>query len=127
MRYLTPEQVLFIHSRLIDETGGVHGIRDLELLESAVGRSKACFSGRELYPDIFQKAACLMESLIKNHPFIDGNKRTAITSAGVFLQTNGYCLKAGQEEIENFTIGMATGKSSFSGAVRWFKEHNVKR
>lgn len=127
MRYLTPEQVLFIHSRLIDETGGSHGIRDIGLLESALARPKATSGGSELYPDIFHKAVALMESVIKNHPFIDGNKRTAITSAGIFLQRNGYLPNATQEEIENFTIGMATGKSSFSGAVKWFKGRSVKQ
>ncbi len=77
MKYLSAEQVLFIHSRLIDETGGSHGIRDTGLLQAAVERPKATFGGKDLYPDIFYKAAALLESLIKNHPFIDGNKRTA--------------------------------------------------
>jgi death-on-curing protein len=80
VKYLSATQVLFVHSRLIDTTGGAHGIRDLGLLQSAVSRPKATFGGKDLYPDIFHKAAALMESLVKNHPFIDGNKRTAITS-----------------------------------------------
>ena len=89
---LTAEQVLFIHSRLIDETGGSHGVRDTGLLLSAVERPKSGFGDTELYPDIFAKSAALMESLIKNHPFIDGNKRTAITSSAIFLQVNGHNL-----------------------------------
>ena len=127
MRYLTAEQALFIHSRLIDETGGVHGIRDLGLLQSAVSRPKATFGSKDLYPDIFHKAAALLESLIKNHSFIDGNKRTAITAAGIFLQSNGYHLKTTQKELELFTIKAATSKISFEDAVEWFKKYFLKQ
>ena len=126
MKYLTEEQVLFIHSRLIDETGGVHGVRDLGLLQSAVSRPKATFGSEDLYPDICHKAAALMESLIKNHPFIDGNKRTAITSAGIFLQRNGYILETAQRELEQFTLSVVTGKASFEDAVKWFRKYLLK-
>jgi len=123
VKYLTSEQILFIHSRLIDSTGGTHGIRDIGLLQSAAGRPETTFGGEDLYPDIFHKAAALMESLIKNHPFIDGNKRTAITSTGIFLQMNGCSLKTSQKELERFTLDMATGKDSFNYAVRWFEKY----
>ena len=126
MKYLTEEQVLFIHSRLIDETGGSHGIRDVGLLQSAVSRPKATFGGKDLYPDIFYKAAAFMESLIKNHPFIDGNKRTAITSAGIFLQRNGYILETAQRELEQFTLSVATGKASFEDTVKWLRKYSLK-
>jgi death-on-curing protein len=124
MIHLTAEQVLFIHSRLIDETGGVHGLRDLGLLLSAVSRPEATFGRKDLYPDIFHKAAALMESLVRNHPFIDGNKRTAITSAGLFLKINGYSLKVTQKELERFTLSMAVGAVPFEEAVEWFKEYS---
>ena len=126
MKYLTEEQVLFIHSRLIDETGVVHGVRDLGLLQSAVSRPKATFGSEDLYPDICHKAAALMESLIKNHPFIDGNKRTAITSAGIFLQRNGYILETAQRQLEQFTLSVVTGKASFEDAVKWFRKYSLK-
>lgn len=126
MKYLTAEQVLFIHSRLIDETGGSHGIRDLGILQSAISRPMVTFKGKALYPDVFQKAAAIMESLIKNHPFIDGNKRTAISSAGIFLRINGDSLETSQEELEDFTLSMATGKASFNDAVKWFKQYAKK-
>ncbi|MBI4848913.1 MAG: type II toxin-antitoxin system death-on-curing family toxin [Nitrospirae bacterium] len=126
MKYLSAEQVLFIHSRLIDETGGAHGVRDLGLLQSAVSRPRATFGSKDLYPDIFHKAAALMESLIKNHPFIDGNKRTAITATGIFLRINGYSLEASQKELEQFTLRMATEKISFKDAVKWFKKELYK-
>lgn len=126
MKYLTAEQVLFIHSRLIDETGGSHGIRDLGLLQSAIARPRATFGGEDLYSDIFHKAAALMESLIKNHPFIDGNKRAAISSTGLFLGINGYNLETSQKELEDFTLKMATGKTTVTDAVKWFKQYSQK-
>lgn len=126
MKYLTPEQVLFIHSRLIDETGGLHGIRDLGLLQSAASRPRTTFGGRELYPDVFHKAAALMESLIKNHPFIDGNKRTAITSAGIFLEINGNFLETSQKELERFTLTIATERVSIQDSAEWFKKYSSK-
>ena len=127
MNELTVEQVLFLHSRIIDVAGGSHGVRDLGLLQSAVARPAVMFGGKELYPDIFHKAAALMESLIKNHPFIDGNKRTAITAAGVYLARNGYVLEASQTELERFTLAKATKKFIASEAADWFKRHSVKR
>ena len=80
MNHLTAEQVLFMHSRLIAETGGSHGVRDLNMLLSALGRPQASYDQRDLYPEITTKGALLMDSLIRNHPFIDSNKRTGITA-----------------------------------------------
>lgn len=74
MTYLSVEQVLFIHSRLIDTSGGNHDIRDIGLLQSSTERPKATFKGKDLYADVFHKAAALMESLIKNHLFLSGTK-----------------------------------------------------
>ena len=99
MNHLTPEQVLFIHSRLVTETGGSHGLRDLALLESAVARPRATFDSKELYPDWFTKAAAPMDVLINNHPFWDGNKRTGITATGLFFRINGWKLTAASEEL----------------------------
>ena len=123
MKYLLPEQVLFIHSRLIDTTGGAHGIRDIGLLQSAVSRPKATFEGKDLYHDIFHKAAALMESLARNHPFMDGNKRTAITSAGIFLEMNGYSLETTQKDLERFTLSVAISQVRFDDIVTWFRKH----
>lgn len=86
IRHLTPEQVLFLHSRLIQETGGAHGVRDLSMLLSALGRPQASFDGEDLYPSLFSRAAALLDSLIRNHPFVDGNKRTAYVTAMLFLR-----------------------------------------
>ena len=125
MRYLTPEQVLFIHARLIAETGGAHGVRDLGLLESAVSRPQAVFEEVELYSDVQQKAAALLESLVNNHPFVDGNKRTGITAAAMFLQVNNYSLIVSNREIESFVLSIASGEQTFDSIVEWLKIHST--
>jgi death on curing protein len=123
VKYLTAEQVLFIHSRLIDRTGGRHGIRDLGLLQSAVARPAASFGGEDLYPDIVHKAASFLESLIRNHPFVDGKKRTAITATALLLEQNGCRFQASPEELERFTLRMAAGKETLIQAIQWLKRN----
>ena len=122
MLYLSAEQVLFIHARLIAETGGLGGVRDLAMLESAVGRPAASFEDRDLYPDLFSKAAALMESLINNHPFVDGNKRTGIAAAALFLRINGYKLTARPAEVEKKTLLVAQNKMSLEEIAGWLRE-----
>jgi death-on-curing protein len=124
MKYLTTEQVLFIHSRIIHETGGSHGVRDLGLLESAVARPQATFDGVELHGDLFQKTAALFHALLKNHPFVDGNKRTAVTAAGMFIQANGCFLSASNKEIEVFTLKATNSEVEFDKIADWFRIHS---
>lgn len=124
MTYLTIEQVLFLHARLIEETGGSHGVRELNLLASAVARPKATFAG-ELYPDLFSKAAALIDSLIRNHPFVDGNKRTGIASGALFLVQNGRRLTATNSELERFTRRIAESKSDISEIAAWLEAHST--
>jgi death on curing protein len=124
MKYLTAEQVLFIHARLIAETGGSHGIRDLAGLESAVARPRATFDGKELYPDIFLKAAALLDSLINNHPFVDGNKRTGISAAALFLRANGWRLKAGNDELVEFALQVAVSHPDLTILAGWFRRQS---
>lgn len=120
-QYLTPEQVLFLHSRLITETGGGQGIRDLGMLLSALGRPQAAFDEKDLYPDLFSKAAALMDSLVRNHPFVDGNKRTAITATVLFLRLNGYQLDVENTEMVRFTLACAQSQVSLVEIADWFK------
>ena len=126
MNYLTPEQVLFIHHRLIEETGGSHGIRDIGLLQSAIARPKATFGKQDLYSDLFTKAAALMHSIVKNHPFVDGNKRTAITAASLFLLRNNYTLTVSNKELEKFTIKITGQNVEVQEISNWLKRHSVK-
>ena len=97
--FLNLEQVLAIHHDQVTKYGGLHGIRDLNLLISAISRPQASFAGEDLYTNIFLKAAALVHSLVLNHSFIDGNKRTAIVSAARFLFINGYRLKVGTTQL----------------------------
>jgi death-on-curing protein len=123
MKYLTIEQVLFLHARVIEQTGGSHGVRDLGLLESAVARPQAMFDDEDLYPDIFFKAAALMYSLIRNHPFVDGNKRTGVAAAAIFLRHNGWLLNASNQEVEARTLEVARGEFNISEVAQWFREN----
>jgi death-on-curing protein len=123
--YLTVEQVLFIHMRLIAETGGSAGVRDLDLLASAVGRPRASFGGQDLYPDLYHKAAALLDSLVRNHPFVDGNKRVGIAAAGLFLRRNGLRLTASNAELEQFTLQVARSEASMEQMVAWLKSHSM--
>ena len=90
MKYLEYRQVLWIYRRIIEETGGSPGIRDEGLLRSALARPKVSFGGQELYPTLFEKTTAFLESLVRNHPFVDGNKRTAWECFDVMLNMNGY-------------------------------------
>lgn len=119
--YLSPQQILFVHYRLIETTGGSHGIRDLGALQSAVARPQATFDGQELYPDLFSKAVALFESLARNHPFIDGNKRTAVAASGIFLLRNGDTLETTQDDLYFFSMKMATGDAGAEEAAEWMR------
>ena len=123
METLTIQQVLFIHSRLIAETGGTVGLRDIGLLESAMARPFATFDGKDLYPGLFDKAAAMLDSLVNNHPFLDGNKRVGITSAALFLRMNRTILKCTQDELVNITMQVATNHPPVDEITAWFKDH----
>ena len=123
MKPITIQQVLFINARVIAETGGQTGLRDLALLESAVARPYATFDGKDLYTSLFEKAAALLDSLVNNHPFVDGNKRTGITSAAMFLRINDFRLSCSQNEIEIFTLQVATTHPPIAELSRWLQEH----
>jgi death on curing protein len=123
MIYLSAEQVLFLHARLIVETGGSHGVRDIHLLLSAVGRPQASFENQDLYPDLFTKAAALMDSLVRNHPFVDGNKRTGIAAAALFLRKNGYRLVATQTDLQRFTLSVVQSQHSIHEISAWLHSH----
>lgn len=126
MKYLTPAQILFIHDQVVRRTGGSQGVRDLGLLESAAYRPKATFGSEDLYITIFDKAAALFQSLLKNHPFVDGNKRTALASTGIFLKQNGYRLiNSGKKEV-SFTIKVDNGNLSVGEIADWLQKHSKK-
>lgn len=123
MKYLTSQQILAIHDQMIKRFGGSQGVRDLGLLESAAGRPEATFEGNDLYISVFDKAAALLQSLLKNHPFVDGNKRTALTSAGVFLKLNGKKLINTHDEEVKFAVSVDNKHLSLEEISAWFKSH----
>lgn len=126
MKYLTTDQVLLIHSRSIKRFGGSEGIRDIGLIESAVARPQASFGGKDLYKNIFEKSAALLQSLLKNHAFIDGNKRTALSSAGIFLKINGFeLINTHKEELE-FAIEVDNENLTLKKISTWLKKNSKK-
>jgi death on curing protein len=117
------EDILRVHQFSIDKYGGGNGIRDMGGLESAIARPFQTFGGNDLYPTIFEKAAALGESLIINHPFIDGNKRTGFIGMVSLLEDDGYLLTATQEEAYIFTIKISTGEIKFDEIVTWLRQN----
>ena len=126
MRHLSAEEILVLHARVIDKTGGSHGIRDLHLLQSIAHKPKSQFGGKELYAGIFTKATVLLESLVNYHVFVDGNKRTAFISAGRFLELNGYELTATNERVEATMLLVATKGIGVEELSSWLKKNSKK-
>lgn len=104
MHYLTLGEVVALHQRLIESTGGATGVRDLGLLESALAQPRASFSGVDRHPTPADKAAALGFSLVANHPFVDGNKRVGHAAMEVFLVLNGYEIDASVDEQERLML-----------------------
>ncbi len=126
VNYLTIAQILAIHDLMIKNFGGSFGIRDMGLIESSVARPKASFDGQDLYLDVFTKAAALLQSLLKNHPFIDGNKRTAFTSAAIFLKLNGWRLVNKHQESVKFAISVDNNHLRVEQISDWLKTNSTK-
>ena len=124
MNYLSTQQVLYLHHQMIEETGGVHGVHNLGLLESALYRPQVTFDGIELYPTPFFKASALLHSLVNNHPFLDGNKRTAIACANFFLENNlNISIECSQAELVDFGLKVAQGTLNLEEIANWLKTH----
>lgn len=102
-------------------------MRDQGLLESAVYRPQASFGGEDLYPDLFSKAAVLGHSIIKNHPFVDGNKRTGFEAMRLLLRLNGYDIQASLNVKFDFVLAIAEGKLKEQAIADWLKQHSRKR
>jgi len=124
VRYLTAEQILLIHSLVLEETGGSHGIRDRHAVLSLEGLPRQTFGGKELYPTIFLKAALYARNIIMSHPFIDGNKRTAMTAASVFLENNEQKITAYEGAVEEFALRIIHEKLDLAVIAGWFKKNS---
>lgn len=125
-RSVAIDEVYAIHEAVINRAGTKAGVRDFTLLHSAIERSKATFQGQDLYPTIFLKAGALLQSLCMNHPFTDGNKRTAWLSTKRLLFLNGYHLKAKKKEAVGFMIQVDNEKLELPVISSWLKKHAKK-
>ena len=123
MIYFSKKQILQLHSSLVEKTGGIDGIRDENLLDSALNAPFQTFDSKELYPKISDKAAQLTFSLIKNHPFLDGNKRIGIHIMLVFLAINGINLSYSQQELIDLGLGIADSSISKNELTGWIEKH----
>lgn len=123
--FLTVDQVLAIHRRMIEEFGGEPAVRDHGLLESAVMMPAARFGGKFLHNGIPTMAAAYLFHICRNHPFVDGNKRTGLASAEMFVLLNEMRLAATNAELEELTIGVAAGRISKDDTVAFFRQHVV--
>lgn len=123
MKRLTKEQILMLHSSLVQQTGGTVGVRDYNLLESAIESPFQVFDGEELYPTIQAKGTRLGYGLIKNHCMLDGNKRIGTHAMLVFLELNGISLKYTQKELYEMILSVADGSLEYEGMLEWVLEH----
>ena len=122
---ISVSQALKLHTVAILKFGGANGIRDMGGLESALARPFQTFGGEDLYPSIFEKAAAIGESLIMNHPFIDGNKRTGYLLMEALLRYGGHKIVASDDELYQFVINISTGSISFEEIVEWLKNNTT--
>jgi death on curing protein len=123
MRYLSIGQVLELHSRIIQQSGGTAGILNLGAIESALVQPRMTFGGKDLYPTLSEKAAALGFSIIRNHPFMDGNKRTGHAAMEVFLILNGYEIDASIADAERVILQVASGDMDREEFTAWLDAH----
>ncbi len=117
-------EILFFHTVSIQEYGGSEGVRNPGALEAAVARPWSASFGQEHFSTIFEKAAALTESIIRRHPFVDGNKRTGISAGAYLLSTFGYGLTATNDGLEELAVSVATGDLILVEMARWFEDHS---
>lgn len=123
MRWLSLAEVLELHRRLIEQSGGMSGLRDLGLLEASLAQPHQSFAGTELYPGLSAKAAALGFSLIQNHPFVDGNKRIGHAATDITLVLNGIELTASVDAAESVVMAVARGEMDREAFTRWVQDN----
>ncbi len=125
--FLTLDEVLGIHADQMRVYGGASGLRDLELLRSAISMPETTFDGEYLHPSVFEMAAAYLFHLARNHPFVDGNKRTALMCALVFLGLNGEHLQADPDELYSLVDGVAAGEVDKAEVSVFLRRHSADR
>ena len=119
-------EVLSIHKILIESFGGANGVRDKSSLSSALQRPFQTFDGEFLYKSILEKAAALVESILINHPFVDGNKRTGYVLLRRYLLQNNIDIKASKQQKYDFIISIASGEIRFPEILYWLQKHTIQ-
>ena len=125
MKILSKQQVLMLHTALIEEFGGIDGVRDIGMLESALSAPFQTFGGEQLYPSIQSKAAKLCFGLVCNHPFLDGNKRIGAHVMLVFLALNGIEMEYTQQELIDIILSVARGETDNQTLLQWILQHEI--
>ncbi|MGA2583317.1 MAG: type II toxin-antitoxin system death-on-curing family toxin [Tepidisphaeraceae bacterium] len=123
IRFIEVEDVLRYHSRLIELYGGSDGLRDMGLLQSALGMPMAQFGGEFLHPSVAEMAAAYLFHIVANHPFVDGNKRTGAAVARMFVLINNHSFDPDETEYGDMVLAVASGKLDKAGATVFFKKH----
>jgi len=121
--FLTLDEVLALHAEATERFGGGGGIRDVGLLESALGTPQATFGAEWLHPSLPEMASAYLFHICKNHPFVDGNKRAALASALVFLGVNGMEVDASESEMHDLVLGVAAGTRTKADVSVFFTSH----
>ncbi len=127
IRFLDLTDVLEIHELRVDLYGGSKGIRDLGLLQSAIAQPQAGFGGQYLHTNIYEMAAAYLFHIVKNHPFIDDNKRTGLAACPVFLDLNGVEIEADAEKLEELTVSVAEGVIDKPQAANFFQQAKQRK
>ena len=127
MKIVTKNQIILLHDQIISETGGTRGLRDEGLLESALFTPFQVFGNEELYPSILEKAARLGFGLVKNHAFLDGNKRIGAHAMLVFLALNEIETDYSQDDLINIIMGIASGQCNYADLLEWVRAHTILR
>ena len=123
MRYLTLNEMLAVHDQVMRQSGGAVGVLSLPALESALAQPRMTFGGEDLYPTLIEKVAALGHSLIANHPFVDGNKRTGHAAMEVFLMVNGFEIQVSVDEQERVILQVAAGEKKREEFTEWLRGH----
>jgi death on curing protein len=123
MNTLSLEHILEIHTLVVGATGGSSGLRDLGRLEAAIASQTQNVFGEELYPTIIDKAAAIIRGIIADHPFVDGDKRTAMLAGLTLIELNSLHFKAESSEIEDFAVQIATDKLDIPSVAKWLRSH----
>ena len=124
MKILTKDQIVLLHAQLIKETGGMEGIRDEGLLDSAILSPFQSFDDKDLYPSVLEKGARLGFGLIRNHAFIDGNKRIGAHAMLVFLALNSHSFSYTQKELTEIILSVAAGEKDYDDLLLWLRSHD---